>query len=380
MNTAIIAEYDPFHNGHAFHIEKTRELTGCENIIIVMSGNFVQRGEPAVFDKFVRTRQALKNGADMVLELPVEYATGAADIFAGKAAEMIEKSGIVSALSFGSESGEISKLDRVAEVFVNESAEFKDILKKKLAEGASYPAARAAAAEQTASCGDILKMPNNILAIEYLAALKKLNSAVKPYTVKRTNNYSSAELSGKISSASAVRRALAEGIIPYDAIPENTAGDYKNAVFPNIDGYSAILAYILRTAPPEKLAKTADITEGLENRLYTLSAGKTVSELVLAAKTSRYTYTKLQRAVLHMILGITKQMQSGPLRYIRVLGVRAEKKYLINELTKKSSLPVITRVKPNEELLENEIRATDIYNILTGGKIGSEYKTGMTVL
>ncbi len=381
MNTGIIAEYNPFHNGHEYHIQKTRELTGCENITAVMSGNFVQRGEPAVFDKFVRTRQALLNGVDMVLELPVEYASGAADVFAGAAVEILHKSGIVDVLCFGSEAGSAETLEEVSAVFADETQEFKNHLAGFLSEGMSYPAAREAAAAKILNKDiSFINMPNNILALEYITALKRLDSNIKPYSIKREQNgYNDTELSGELSSAAAIRRALSEGNIPKEAVPENTLSDYNAPYFPNIDGYSDIFGYILRTAPTDKLAEIADMTEGLENRFLKYAHLGSISSITDKVKTKRYTRTKLQRAALHCILGITKAMQQRPPSYIRVLGIKKTKMHLLSELTQKSSLPVVTRVKENEALLQTEIRAADIYGLLTNRAVGREYTEKMLI-
>ena len=381
MNTAIIAEYNPFHNGHKYHIEKTRKLTNCDNIIVIMSGNFTQRGEPAVLEKHIRTRHALENGADMVLELPVEYASGAADVFAGAAVEILDKSGIADILSFGSESGSIDGLNAAADIFAEESAEFKKFFAEFSAEGLPYPAAREKAAAKV-SCRDMsfINSPNNILAIEYLTALKRLKSNIRPFTVKREQNgYNDQNLSGGISSAAAIRQSLKQGILPVDDIPQDTADDLKEVILPELDGYSDIFAYILRTTPQKKLAGIADMTEGLENRFLKFAEKGRISDIIEAAKTKRYTYTKLQRAVLHTILGITKDMQAKRPAYIRVLGVKSEKKALINELAAKSALPVVTRVKENEDLLKTEIKAADIYRLLGDRVIGSEYTNSVII-
>ena len=380
MNTAVIAEYNPFHNGHLFHLEMTRSITGCDNVIAVMSGNFVQRGEPAVLEKHIRTRHALMNGADMVLELPVEFAAGAADVFSGAAVHLIEKSGIVDALCFGSEEGSLDRISKAAEVFAFESEGFKNALGEFLSLGLSYPLARMKAAETIiGENGDLLTSPNNILAVEYLTALKKIGSKIKPYTVKRSSNdYNDKELSGKLSSAAAIRQKLKKGSVPFEALPENTVSAYENFVYPKTERYDPIISYILRTA--DDLSDIADMTEGLENRFKKYAEKKTADELIKAVKTKRYTVTKLKRAVLHMLLGIDKKMQNEMPRYIRVLGVRQDKKFLLNDLAAKSSLPVIIRVKENETLLGTEIKTTDIYHIATDNMIGCEFKNGIVMV
>ncbi len=381
MNTAIIAEYNPFHNGHSLNIKKAREITDCRNIIVIMSGNFVQRGEPAVLDKVVRTRQALENGVDMVLELPVEYATGAADVFANAAIEILDKSNIVSSLFFGSEEGNTERLEAVADIFANETEYFRQILSENLSKGLSYPAAREKAAERILGYDiSFINNPNNILAIEYIAALKRRNSAIKPYTMKRkANGYNQTELSGSISSAAAVRKELLSGNVPKSALPQNTLKDYKDIRYPVLDDYSDIFAYLLRTKTGEELSRIADMTEGLENRFLKYKDIKKISDMTDAVKTKRYTHTKLKRAVLHTVLGITKDMQQRPPAYIRVLGVREEKSFLYSQLAKNSAIPVVTNVKKGEELLKTELKCSDIYYIAADKVSGGEYACGGTV-
>ena len=381
MNTAIIAEYNPFHNGHMLNIKMARKMTACDNIIVIMSGDFVQRGEPAIFNKAVRTRQALENGADMVIELPVQYASSAADIFAGAAIEILDKSNIVSSLFFGSEEGDIKRFENAADIFAAESEQFKSLLSNGLSLGLSYPAARQSAAEALLGHSlSFINNPNNILAMEYIIALKRRKSNIRPFTMKReANAYSQTRLSGSISSAAAIRQAVFNGDIPALAIPENTLDDYKNAVFPRLDDYSDIFAYLLRTLDIDTLSHTADMTEGLENRFLKYSGLKTISQIINAVKTKRYTHTKLQRAVLHTILGITKDMQLAAPAYIRVLGIRADKRQLLADLSAKAALPVITNVKEDKNLLSHEIKAADIYRIFTDKAIGSEYSNGLII-
>lgn len=382
MNTAIIAEYNPFHNGHALHIKKARELTGCKNIIVIMSGNFVQRGEPAVLEKHIRTRHALLNGADIVLELPVEYAAGAADVFARSAVYIAEKSGIADALCFGAETDDIAVLKTAADILAHEPPEFGCLIKKHSADGLSYPCAREAAyAEFTGGGTSFMRSPNNILALEYLIAINRLKSKILPYAVKREGGaYSDTSMCGSLSSAAAIRAALLLGKDIAKAVPQNTLADLQGAKIPTLAAYSDIISYLLRTTPLSRLAHIADITEGLENRLFAARDAEDVTALISAVKTKRYTHTKISRAVLHILLGITKKMQETPPRYIRVLGVKADKRSLINELAAKSSLPVITRVKENEDLLKTEILAADIYRIATDKAAGSEYTNAVTVV
>ena len=388
MNTAIIAEYNPFHKGHLYHINKTKEKTGDSSIIAIMSGNFTQRGEPAILDKVLRTKMALLNGVDMVLELPVEYATGSADVFAFGAIDIINKSNFIDTLSFGSESGDITAFSDLADVLNTEPEEFKTLLKMELGKGASYPVARALALSSYLNRDiSFLNNPNNILALEYPRALKRTESTVWPCTIQRVvSEYNSEEMTGSISSASAIRKAFADKNIEeaLSALPESCGEILIKELksIPDIDDYSPALHYILRTKSAEEISEYADITEGLENRIINNMGRKPISEIINIIKTKRYTYTKLQRAILHIILNIKKSDQNinDGVQYIRVLGFRKEKEHLLTELSQKSSVPVITNAKTAEDYLHKEIMATDLYYMITNGEKGREYTNPIVVL
>lgn len=376
MATGIIAEYNPFHKGHMYHINETKKITD-NDIVVIMSGNFVQRGEPAMTDKHTRAKMALRNGVSLVIELPVEYATGSADVFAKGAVNILDATGIIDTLSFGSEQGSTDIFDKISDILNNEPNTFKELIKNYLNSGLSYPSARTKALEEYMSLNlDFMNRSNNILALEYIRQLKKLNSSIKPVTVERiVSEYNSRSLSGEISSASAIRQALLDkDISALDSIPENCIDLIKDKKIPQLNDYTSILSYILCTRSPSEISEYADITEGLENRILNTEFNS-IDELITKTKTKRYTYSKLQKAILHIILGITKKDQRADPKYIRVLGFRKDKKYLLKELTEKASLPVIMNVKENENLLKREIIATDIYNIPLNKKRGMEYTT-----
>ena len=376
MATGIIAEYNPFHKGHLYHIEQTLKRTS-EDIVVVMSGNFVQRGEPAMAEKHIRTKAALINGVSLVLELPVEYATGSADIFAKGAVTILEKSGIINTLSFGSEQGTTELFHKVADILNNEPDSLSLLIKKQLNKGLSYPLARTKALEEYMGEDlSFMSCPNNILALEYIRQLKSLNSSIVPITIERAvSDYNDSKLKGELSSASAIRKALINGnkkaLI---AIPENSRELIASANIPLLNYYTSILSYILRTKTAEELSQYADITEGIENRFINTEF-TSIDELISTVKTKRYTLSKLRKAVLHILLAITKEDQLNQPQYIRVLGFRKDKKHILKNLTEKSSLPVILNVKENEKLLNKDIISTDIYNIPLNIKKGAEYTT-----
>lgn len=409
-NCGIIAEYNPFHNGHLLQLNKAKEIS--DNVIVVMSGNFVQRGEPAICDKFSRTKTALLNGADIVIELPVCFSTSTAELFAFASVSLLHMSCIADYLCFGCETDDIHKLTKAAESILelNRNNEFKTRIKNELRKGVSFPTARSAAMDMFGADTSVLHDPNNILAVEYIKALSILKSHITPIVVKRVGaSHNSDNIEGTIASATAIRRLILDA-------GENSGGDYKKimeSVMPKesleilrneiaagnapncLDNYSDILQYILRLNGSECLRGIMDVGEGLENRIIAM-AGKyhNISEIISHVKTKRYAYTRLQRIVLHVLLGISEKRQKyyiergGP-QYIRVLGFKREKSRLLKDLSK-AKIPVIINLKNSDKILNpdalgmlrHEILATDIYNLTLKNhrKAGYEYTVPICVI
>ena len=257
----IITEYNPFHQGHAYMLERAKRKADADRVVVIMSGSFVQRGEPAIFDKWTRTAAALKNGADLVLELPVLFAAANAEAFARGAVRLLTESGIVDTLAFGSESGNLQELQEAAKILANETEEFQRLLKELLGEGLSYPAARAKVLETLSQINsDILSKPNDILGLEYLKALDYYSSPILPLTIRRKGDYNSLSLSNGYASASAVRKALTEenSTEAMLHLPENTHDLYNKALSIGTapvfwDALMPALHYKLRTTSIEEL-------------------------------------------------------------------------------------------------------------------------------
>ena len=337
----VIVEYNPFHFGHARHLANAKKVCGCDRIVAVMSGNFVQRGESAICDKWRRTQMALEAGVDLVIELPLYYATGSAGYFAKGAVGLLEKSGIIDCMCFGSEWADIDALKACAKAVLNEDEAFKARLQTNLRLGMSYPSARAKASETA-----LPDAANNVLGVEYIKSLMELNSKIEPYTVPRS------PISAK------------------DIRAELRAFDFNLS---DLDNLSSIFHYILRTHTD--LSSFVDVSDDLANRLKQFSKGNMlISEIIAAAKTKNYTYLRLQRAVLHMILGITKNNlaeyeSTGGAQYIRILGFRKSKAELLKLLETKATLPIITNLKNSKldglaaRMLEEELRATGVYSL-----------------
>ncbi len=398
----IIAEYNPFHNGHAYQIQKAKQITKADAVIVVMSGNFVQRGEPAILDKWTRTHMALCGGADMVIELPILYATASAEYFAHAGIKLLHDTGIVTDICFGSEIGEIAPIIQTAKLLLNESDNFKRLLKQYLQQGLSYASARYTALTELYSITkNVLSEPNNILAVEYVKALQKLNSHICPHTIARKgNHYHDTLLSEqKMASASALRNALLHGHIKeiYPYIPRQCHDILYKSISQGIapiflNDFTTALQYCIRTQTPQKIKNIFEVTEGLENRIYqSLNTQYDIENMISFIKTKRYTQTHIQRMLLHILLQIQKKdvlyfNEKGYSPYIRVLGFCREKQNLFSMLKKYCALPLLTNLKHYKNVLDEkgqyllslETKSTDIYFIASPNKIYSRINQDFT--
>ncbi|MCL2855031.1 MAG: nucleotidyltransferase family protein [Defluviitaleaceae bacterium] len=350
----IVAEYNPFHNGHKHHIAAARQVSDADHIIAVMSGNFVQRGEPAIVDKFTRTRMALLGGADLVLELPVGFATASAEGFASAAVYILGKTGLVTDLCFGAETHDLQSLQAITHILVDEPDDFKTTLRAGLAQGDSFPKARAGAVKQILPHGaDIISRPNNILAIEYLKALAKFGFNITPHPVPRKGaNHHDGGLDGQFASATALRREILAGNLEdlISFLPASSLDLLRGQPFNQIDNFSTIFHYNYNV-------KGSTLEKAAENHY-------PISQVVAAAKTKNITHTALKRKALSIVLDLATLL-SKP-QYIRILGFRRDKAHLIGQLEKTAGLPVITNLKnaPKDLRglgLDKEIEATRLY-------------------
>lgn len=370
---AIIAEYNPFHTGHAYQISEARRLTGADYVLVIMSGDFVQRGAPAVMDKYFRTRLALDGGADFVLELPVWMATSSSADFAEGAIAVLDALGCVDFLCFGSEAGELPLLEQAASLFLTEPASFKNALKEQLSQGRSFPKARKTAWEAaTGENGDFLDLPNNILGISYLMALRKLNSPVKPVTVTRKGSFHSTGLNQEYASASAIRKELIqyfitfqntgfpERIRPY-LCSEQTAEWFRQEYgisYPidTNDFWPVLKAGLLSKAGYAECF--SDFPVELANRLKSCHFTCTsYNELAENLKTAAFTRSRIDRCLMHLLLDIKQEdvdliKEAGTALYARILGFRKSSAVLMKEMSEKSRIPVLTKAMPPENLSE----------------------------
>ncbi|MDF2944477.1 MAG: hypothetical protein K0S01_3335 [Herbinix sp.] len=438
----LITEYNPFHNGHKYHIEEAKRITGADCVIAVMSGNFVQRGTPAIIDKYSRTEMALHNGVDLVLELPVCYATGSAEYFAHGAVSILDKLGIVDTLCFGSECGDIILLQKAAKFLLDAPASYHDRLQSLLKEGLTYPAARLKALEPSMDAFEgvdgpaiskVLMEPNNILGIEYVKALYNLSSNIVPITIQRiSSHYHDKHLSDKsttsnptitsiledgetpnplvISSATAIRNSIHKrninSFLDLEAAKNSVPNDVYQFLIENYNktypiteaDFSQVIKYKLLEQDNRLLNQYVDISNDLAERMKNIpDFNLSIEELAQMIKTKNMTLTRINRALIHLLLNIRSEdfaeyNQSGYALYARVLGIRKEASHLLREIEKSGKTPIITKVSKagsqldvlGKRMLSEDLFATHIYNQAIYEKyktiIANEYKHGIILL
>lgn len=410
----IIAEYNPFHNGHAYQIAHVRKNLHADYIVVATSGDYVQRGEPALLDKYTRARMALSSGADVVLELPVLWSTASAELFADAGISLFEKTGCVNGICFGAESGDLALLRRIADVLADEPADLKASLKHNLKSGSTFPKAREAALLSyfSGSAGQdgalpvsaealssLLASPNNILALEYLKALRRRASSITPYLLKREGAayHETSILSGASAipaSASAIRHTLfadaagacgnsadrasedsADGILRH-AMPQEALAilqDYR-ADFPLLcaDDFSSILGYLLLSSSATQLARTADSSPEFANRMQNqLPYYTSFSSFASRLKSKEMTLTRINRILLHSILGITSSDYAcgnalDKIPYLRILGFRKSAAPLLAALKASAAVPLITRSSQALKLLSPDAMRVFEHDVFAG--------------
>ncbi len=411
----IIAEYNPFHNGHLYHLQKSKELTGAKFCIAVMSGHFLQRGEPALLNKWTRTKMALSAGIDLVLEMPLVFASQDARGFADAGIQILDSLGIVDYVSFGCEEDQIECLTELAKLIRTEPPYFQQILKEEIKKGGSFPKNREKAIAKyyqkfdrkfknnsIKKVKEILNQPNNILALEYIKSLQNLKSLIKPVPIKRIGSkYLQDKLEGQYSSATAIRERIIKNY--FEHIPSPLEGlkstmpvssyqiifdELQNGINPvMLSCFEQAILSQLRRLSIADIKEIHGIQEGLENRVKesALSSG-TLENLIQTIKSKRYTRTRIQRILIHSLFYLThKEIATfntkGPL-YCRVLGVTENGKYLLKRLKSRSCLPIIIKLKNyykqikingdiiTQKMLDYDIMATNLYVL--------GYKTGLS--
>lgn len=368
----IIAEYNPFHNGHAYLIKKAREA-GADCVAVVMSGNFVQRGDAAIFRDDIRTRAALAGGADIVIQLPCVYAVSGAANFAFSAVKILHSLGCVDMLVFGSECGNTVMLRKTAELLSGDDVQNE--IAKEIKTGISFAAARENALRKfSAECADIICNPNDILAVEYISALTALKSDITPFAVKRTGALHGSDIiNNNIASASAVRALISECGKWEKLVPESVYKVYSSASdeqkLTDKSKLETAILYKLRTCTTADIAVCPDVSEGIENRIFKAAKeASSLEELYSAVKTKRYSHARIRRIILNCALGITAEEAAIPVPYIRILGFGERGAQMLKAAYETASLPIITKAaelknagSDAEKIFAAECRAGDIY-------------------
>ncbi|MBE7084137.1 MAG: nucleotidyltransferase family protein [Clostridiales bacterium] len=378
---ALIAEYNPFHNGHLKHIEYIKNQLDADRIIVLMSGNFTQRGEPALLNKYTRARHAILAGADLVIELPTVFATANAETFATGSINILNALGVVDGICFGVESGVKEEYTALASAMLNESKDFKKILKTKLEQGVSLAKAKFETVKEfyrTEFNSSLIGSPNNILGLEYTKAILKNKSNIEIYPMLREGDHNDSRLKKGITSASSIRLTVKEGKKKKTkkCLPKYSFKDIKEYPF----AFDKMIMTSVLTTSEQKMSQIPDCTEGLENRIKALSKDNlSVDKLIEKVTTKRYPSSRIRRILISCLLDIDKNLVDECLEcklYAKILAVNEDSKDLISLLCEKSKIPVLTRKsdvdklkKTAEKCFRKDVLANDLYSLATNQKL-----------
>lgn len=396
--TGITAEYNPLHKGHVYNIEQAKAVTSCDAVVVAMSGDFVQRGEPAVLDKWTRTAHALNCGADLVVEIPVLYCLGNAGQYASAGVKLLEALGPVTHIAFGSESGNTEELISTADFLKSNRTELEDRIKTLAREGLSYPAARARAVEESGGCraaSDILTRPNDILAIEYIMAMEK----AAPVAVQRMGAAYAQSVTPELEfqSATGIREMIRnggafDGYVP-DCVAESLRTEgFAEALLESDIKLFDLVRFAVMSAEADEIDDCPSGGEGLGNLLKReVRTACSLDELISCVKSRRYTYTRISRLLMQLLTGISRKDHDGGPGYIRVLGFNDTGRALLSEVKnyQLSGLPIITNINKERGILDDsalrslelDIHASDLFNLIRGNDIyrQSDYSTRAVV-
>ncbi|MEG1311072.1 MAG: nucleotidyltransferase [Romboutsia sp.] len=394
----LIVEYNPFHNGHLYHLSKSLEISNATHSVAIMSGNFLQRGEPALFDKYSRAEAAVKNGVDLVIELPTLFACQSAELFAHGALATLNSLNCISSICFGSEEGNVDILYIISKILVDEPFEFRTNLKKYLDKGLLFPTARSFALFDyikkynlinisKEDLFSILNSSNNILGLEYIKSILKLKSNIKPLTISRISaSYNSENIESSICSATAIRKSLKENnnlSLISNVVPNHTYdilnNKLNNKFYPMFDDkyFNILSSIILRDA--NILSSYFEVNEGIENKIYqNIFTAKSLYDLQQSVKSKRYTLTKIKRTLNNILLGITKEdidkiKNINAMPYIRVLAFNDKGREILKTIKDNSDINIINKFSnisfgmDNDvfkTLINYDIKSSNMYNLL----------------
>lgn len=395
----IIAEYNPLHNGHIYHMEESKKQIGSEFCVVAMSGNFVQRGEPACTDKFTRSEWAVMGGADLVVEIPTVFAVSSAERFAEGAVKTLAATGVVTDLAFGVETEDVNALYHLADLLEREPPNLRIYLTHHLKQGKSFPRAQYDALLDYGIPEDelaILQEPNNILAVEYLKALNRFAPEIRPLPILRIGNkYNSTVLTGKLSSATAIREALQNGDESvYDAMPMSVAAAMRfDAQFPvTFDRFAQMLLYRLRSMSIDELRALPDVGEGFEQVLFrAVREAVDLPSLLDAIKSKRYTLARCKRILVSALLQIPAGLSDAVGKrvddmYLHVLGMKRMGRGLLAAMASRAGAPVILRHSDLSNCSEAaraslaiDAFSTDLYAYALGRDLHRDAQSAVTV-
>lgn len=372
----IVAEYNPFHNGHLSHLQKVKEMFPESPIVLVLGGNFTQRGEVSLLDKWTKTKIALNYGIDLVVELPFPFAVASADIFAEGAMELLHHLGVTDFV-FGSETDDIEGIKQLVEVQLHHP-DFNSLVQVYLRMGYNYPTALSKSLEEIT--GHTYKLPNDILGISYVKAIKKNNYQIEPHTIKRTNDYHSKELK-EISSATSIRQALKEKKDIKESVPSLTYHYLKKEELPTIDDYFLFLKYKIITS--SDLTSYQLVDSGLETKIKkAILQSHTFDELINKVKSKNLTYARISRTLIYILCDFTKELAQKfkHVKYIRLLGFSPKGQKYLNTIKKELTIPLINKfTREKDEMLAYEYLVTKVYALVFSKEKGDsliekEYK------
>ncbi|KXH79883.1 hypothetical protein AU377_10415 [Sporosarcina sp. HYO08] len=400
--TGIVVEYNPFHNGHLHHVKEAKRTTGADVIIAIMSGNFLQRGEPALVDKWTRTRMAIHHGVDLIFELPYAFATANAPVFAKGAIELLDAL-CCDAFCFGSENGQVAPFENSLRLIEETSERYEQSIKEAVQNGMSYPKALNEAYHTILNAANVeaqtvvdLKLPNNILGFHYMQAAQTINTKMSAATIPRkTAQYHDTPIVGnRIASATGIRKVLFESeqldevtdFLPQKTVEMLFNWQSEGKSFGSWDAFYPLLRYTILRSKPEQLAQIADVTEGIENRIYRAAIRhETFESFMNEVKSKRYTWTRIQRMLTHIFTGFTYSMRKNSEKpaYLRLLGMTPKGRSYLNETKKELKLPIISRAAAfSDPSFTFDTQAADLYMLGIGeaNKVGMDYQMHPVIL
>ncbi len=367
QKVGVIAEYNPFHNGHLYHLNKVKKKFKDASLILILIGNFTQRGDVSVINKWDKTKIALKYGFDLIVELPFNVATSSASIYANGAIDILNKLNC-DYLVFGSETNDVELFKKLA-IKTNNNEEYDEKIRHYLNLGYNYP--KSCSLSLNDVCKVNINKPNDVLALEYVRSIIRTKSKIIPISIKRTNDYNEEEVNKKITSATSIRKNLNDVNLIKNALPKDVLKLVNNI---SINDLFNNIKYEILTN--DYLSEILDVDEGIENKLKKeILNARTTEELILKVKSKRYSYNRIKRMLLH-ILTKTKKNYNKDVNYIRVLGLTNKGAKILKDVKNKINVPIITKFKKEHEVLfKDDIKASYLYSLITDYDVKEDYQS-----